>query len=502
MGLALLLPVCFCRSKVQVIKALLAVAFLVGIFFIGAVNFSYRVRDFADSTYYSGETTVLGVVAEKREYGNATKLVLKDLYVGDNAEDGKLITYVEKETSEKISLSDEVLIEGYVQTNVDWFNDYGFRASDIGDGVRFALKNPSSCTVVGHKFSVFAFLRTRMQDRIYSGMDETSASVTLGVLTGDTSGMESGLLDNIRMGGIAHIFAVSGLHVGALYAFCSKFLEKTSLGKMPKIAKFLLLAALLFFYAGVCGFSASVIRAVVICLISYAASLLFLTTDFLESLGVAAIVVLTLTPTALFEVGFQLSFMACLGLALLSRPIRVLCDGVWTKVLTLFPKKSPENTEDKPPSILESIRRKTVSFFAATVAAQIATAPILLNSFGSVSAWSLLLNFLFVPILSAAFSFLLLFVLVACLLPAGAAVYVLYVPSVLWSGLLLVFETVEFSSLAITGIRVSWQGCVCYYGGCTFLSDKWNLQRKWRRGFALASFLAFGITLFATNFFT
>ncbi len=500
-GLALLLPVCFCRCKERLIKALLAVALLVAAFFAGAGNFSYRVRDFADCTDYNGETTVLGVVVDKREYDNATKLVLKDLYIGDNSEDGKLITYVGKAESAGISLSDEVLIKGYVQTDVDWFNEYGFRASDIGDGVRFALKKPSSCMVVGHKFSAFAFLRTRMQERIYSGMDEDSAAVTLGVLTGNTSTVETDLLTNIRMGGIAHIFAVSGLHVGALYAFCVALFNKTSLGKMPKMARFLLLASLLLVYAGVCGFSASVIRAVVICLISYAASLLFLSTDFLESLGVAAIIVLTLTPTALFEVGFQLSFTACLGLALLSRPIRAVLDGAWAKVLTVFPKKPQENMEDKPLSILESLRRKSVSFFAATLAAQLATAPILLNSFGSISGWSLLLNFIFVPILSAAFSLLLLFVLVACLLPAGAAAYLLYVPSVIWSALLLVFETVEFSSLALTGVRVTWQGCVCYYSGCSFVSDKWNLQRKWRRRFALACFLAFGITLFAGNFF-
>lgn len=500
-GLALLLPVCFCRSKERLIKVLLAVALLTAAFFAGAVNFSYRVRDFADCTQYNSETTALGVVVDKREYDNATKLVLKDLYIEDNSEEGKLIAYVGKAEAAGISLSDEVLIKGYVQTDVDWFNEYGFRASDIGDGVRFALKNPSSCTVVGHKFSAFAFLRTRMQKRIYSGMDEDSAAVTLGVLTGDTSTVETDLLANIRMGGIAHIFAVSGLHVGALYAFFVALFNKTSLGKMPKIARFLLLTALLLFYAGVCGFSASVMRAVVICLISYAASLLFLSTDFLESLGVAAIVVLTLTPTALFEVGFQLSFTACLGLALLSRPIRAVLDGAWAKVLTIFPRKPQENTEDKPPSISESLRRKSVSFFAATLAAQIATAPILLNSFGSISGWSLLLNFIFVPILSAAFSLLLLFVLVACLLPAGAAAYLLYVPSVVWSGLLLVFETVEFSSLALTGVRVTWQGCVCYYSGCTFLSDKWNLQRKWRRRFELLCFLALGITLFAGNFF-
>jgi predicted membrane metal-binding protein len=189
----------------------------------------------------------------------------------------------------------------------------------------------------------------------------------------------------------------------------------------------------------------------------------------------------------LFKVGFQLSYAACLGLGLLTRQIKLGCNFLVEKgeewlagkrkaaLLAHRAKKA-----DSPPSIPDRIRRAIIDFTAASFAAQIFTAPILLSAFGYLSGWGLFLNFIFVPLIGIAFSWLLVFVALACCLPVAASAVILFLPNAVLSLALLVFETVDFSAFAISGIPQSVGSVVCYYLGCTFLSDKWNLRKKWR----------------------
>ncbi|MBQ9714042.1 MAG: ComEC/Rec2 family competence protein [Clostridia bacterium] len=495
-------PFCFCDNFERVWKTLLAVCWLLICFCLGFLVFRNQTEKFSDATPYRRQAYVSGnvVVKERNDYN--LLLVLEGIHVDGEVENGRLVAYLPIGYAEKLELSDQLLLYGFIETDTNFFDEFGsFRAYSIRDDLRYVLTDVESVSVIGNKLDLFAAMRTRMERVVYAGMYETPAAVTMAVLTGNTTGIESELLENVRRGGIAHIFAVSGLHMGALYAFCLLLVKKTRLKKMPKFPRYVLMASMLFFYAGVCGFSASVVRALILCLVNYAFALIGVKTDLLESLGLAAFLILLLNPIELFCVGFLLSFAACLGIAFLAKPIGHVCDELSKKIiLTLsFGKReavlrSWEEQEDAPPSIGESIRRATTSFLSVTLSAQIATAPIQLSAFGYLSAWSLLLNFLFVPLISAAFSGLLLLVLIACLLSISWSSVILYFPSMLWTGVLLAFEAFDFSSFCIKGVSLTGIGMLCYYLACTFLSDKWNLRKRARRWIAIGLFAAFMIT--------
>ena len=489
----------FCRNRDRFFKTLLALCVLALTFGIGSSAFSVSLGNFSDCNRYREEAYVVGRVVEKRGYDSFTYVLFDDIYIDNKKEDGKLVAYLPNSFCENLRLSDEVLLRGSLSTDVEYFNRYGFRSYEIKEEVRYSVSGVESCVVTGHTFDLFLAVRERVEKVVYAGMDKTTASVTMAVLTGDKSGMETDLLNNMRAGGIAHIFAVSGLHVGALYAFLLLLLKKTPLKRLPKLPRFILLALLLFFYAGVCGFSASVLRAMTLCLVSYAFSLMGLQTDMLESIGLSAIIILLFAPTSLFDVGFQLSFAACLGIAFLTKGIGQVCDELCKKAILFFAGKKRQTvlaaweSEDTPPSVAERIRRNAVSFLSVTLAAQIATLPILLNVFGYLGGWSVLLNVLFVPIVSGAFSVLLVFVAAACVLPVGISHVILYLPSVAWSAALLLFEAVDFSKFSVTGIYVPAGALICYYLGWTFFSDKWNLSKRARKWLFCLLFLAFGI---------
>lgn len=501
------MPFLFCRSRRQVLQRIRAVLMLLCVFFFGLFSFSSRIDNYQDCTHYNGTYYVVGKVTNVSYHGELAIVTLDDLSIGENHPKGKLIAYLPASVCGEFALADKILLHGKVKTSVECMREEQFRVAEIGDNVSYSCSSITSTQKVGQAFDPFAMARNRIQERIYAGMDEEPASVTVAVLTGNSSGMDRGLLTNMRSGGIAHIFAVSGLHVGALFGFCVGVLKCKPFRGIPSGVSFLLLAILLFVYAGICGFSPSIVRAAVICLIAYGAKLLIVGTDFLESLGISALLILCFQPTALFEVGFQLSFLSCLGIALLARPIQTTLNGVCTKVRGLFPArkltraqiKMLKNGNTLPPSIPERIVRAVVSFVAMSLAAQIATAPLQMHVFGYFSPLALLLNCIFVPMLTCAFGVILVCVVVAAILPIGAAGWILGVPSMLWSGILLLFEYVDFSKFVISGWRVPIGAFVGYYVGCTFLSDKWNLQKRAKQGIAFVCALTCIICLLVSN---
>ena len=327
--LCILLPIigasfCFCNTKRAIVRSAAWWGALCLFFSFGFMAFSTQINDFKSAEGYNGEYTVVGRVIEKEKFSYTAYLLVDNVFIEGKGVDGKLNAYLPLPFYENITLGDEVILRGETRSTTEIVGEYGFSSYEIGENIPYTCY-ADDCVITDGKSDVFLWLRNHIQTRIDAGMDEEIGAVMLAVLTGNTSQMDKDLLNNMRYGGIAHIFAVSGLHVGALYAFCLLLFSKTKVGKLPKVGKVALLAAILLFYGGVCGFSPSIIRAVTLCLTAYAAKQLLSSIDFLEMLGFSAIIILFLSPVDLFDVGFQLSFSACLGIVLLQKRIGQVC---------------------------------------------------------------------------------------------------------------------------------------------------------------------------------
>lgn len=495
------IPFCFSHTRRQVYYSAFSVCCMGIAFFVGFFAFSCQIQDFFTHQECLGEQYVTGKIVEIRLDKENTTVLLEELYVGAQEVDGKLIAYLPLTEYENIKISDELFLHGKVYQTTLTAPNFVFKVGDLGEKVRFYIY-PQESFVTGTRFDLFLAMRTRAENAIEAGMDDAPASVTRAVLFGNTKQIDEGLYDNIRSGGIAHIFAVSGLHVGTLSAFVIALFSGKRFQKVPKIVRLCLLAILLYLYAGICGFSASVLRAMVMCLVLYASRLFFLRTDMLESLGLAGLILLIYKPSYLFEVGFQLSFCACLGLAFLSKPIGQVCDELKNLYRKYFPKaptkaeiEAKKNDDTLPPDVGERVYLSVRSFLSASLGAQIFTVPILLHYFGYVSGWSLFLNALFVPLMGGAFAFLLCSVLVASLCPVEFALVILYLPNLVWSGLLLLFQTIDFSQFSLRNLSITSGGFFTYYAGCLLLTDKWNVPKKTTMSFSAVCFGVFFLLL-------
>ncbi|MBO4726117.1 MAG: ComEC/Rec2 family competence protein [Clostridia bacterium] len=140
-----------------------------------------------------------------------------------------------------------------------------------------------------------------------------NANLIYAMLFGDKSALTWGLRNDFSASGLAHMLAVSGLHVGLLFWVVSTLLKVC---RVPRRAHVWIVAPLLIFYAYLCGWQYAVMRAVIMCLVYAAAKRNLRVADPLSVLSLAAIIILLIFPYALVSVSFLLSFACVLGIIL------------------------------------------------------------------------------------------------------------------------------------------------------------------------------------------
>lgn len=202
------------------------------------------------------------------------------------------------------------------------------------------------------------YIKNKAKMLYESTLSPIGASLLLGIIFGGKEGMPEEFSDSLRTVGVLHVVAASGMNVsfvaGALLAIFGKMFRRP-------IA---LVAGIcgIVFYAFVAGFEPSIVRAAIMAVVAFSASLLG--RQYLAFFGTtfAGYVMLFLSPFLLFDVGFQLSFLATMGI-LLIKPLLPLGKNMFL-------------SDD----------------IGTTIAAQIATLPVLLSVFGQYGMLSVLVN--------------------------------------------------------------------------------------------------------------
>lgn len=448
----------------------------------------------------SGEYYVTARVEEEREYATSVYLILDDLSFDSRAEEGKLCLVLYKtDALQEIAEGSTVAFEAKITANTLWKetreesggNEEQTRVYEWRRDIKYSAKSCKNLRVTGEKSNLFENIRLRLKQTLRYAMDDDASALCFAILTGETAEIDGELLENFRYGGAAHIFAVSGLHVGALFAFITALFRKGKTASLSPVIKWTVAAALISFYGGICGFSSGVVRAAVMCLAAYADGLLGVKGDSAESMGKAAIFVLILSPVSLFDAGFLLSFSAVFGILFLAPSVRRF-------FLELLPQKSETNALFQNDTVRQSPARaaaeKCISYVSVTFAATAATAPVLSDCFGYVSGVSLLLNMLIVPLIGAAFPLILL-IAVFSLIFAPLAQAALYVPSALFSAISVLFYAFDFSRFSLD---FSFSACGIFfcYAALFSLSDKINAKFVFRVVWFAACFAALILSFF------
>jgi DNA internalization-related competence protein ComEC/Rec2 len=157
-------------------------------------------------------------------------------------------------------------------------------------------------------------MEKNLADNMSRGLPAETSALLRGIMLGEKTAISRAVKDMFSNTGVMHILAVSGMNVGMVALFF--FFIFTKIFRLHrKPASFILIMVVILF-GQVTGSQASVNRAVVMAIVGLVAVILERDRDMLNSLCLAALLLLAYDPRNLFDVGFQLSFAATLGIIL------------------------------------------------------------------------------------------------------------------------------------------------------------------------------------------
>ncbi len=213
---------------------------------------------------------------------------------------------------------------------------------------------------------------------------ETTGPLVKALLTGDKSDLPKEITGIFRDSGASHILALSGLHLGVLYLILTRL--TLPLGNSPRARKlrYSLIIGAALFYSVMTGAAPSIIRAFLFITINETAKLLGRKRDPVRVLLVALTIQLALKPDVISSVGFQLSYMAMVGIFLL-----------YPTLEHIYPAPSGSRLSRFNPF------RKIWNAAMLSISCQVFTGPIAWHYFHTFPKYFILTNLIVLPLTSA-----------------------------------------------------------------------------------------------------
>ena len=221
-------------------------------------------------------------------------------------------------------------------------------------------------------------IQARAESALGRGMPAREAELARGFVLGQDDGIDPRTVDDFRRSGLSHLLAVSGENVTLLALLAMPVLA--ALG-IPLRERLLWVLGLIAVYVPLTGAGPSIQRAGVMGALGVLATLAGRRASRFYALAIAAIVTLAIDPRVGTDVGWQLSFAAVVGILLLATPLR---EAIAARIGS------------------RGWRRALAEGAAVTIAATLATAPLIANRFGTVSTATLAANLLAMPAVAPA----------------------------------------------------------------------------------------------------
>ena len=299
----------------------------------------------------------------------------------------KLKCYLYKdERSRVLCIGDGLRIQSRIRENSEWhigsfdyrryLEIHGFTGQTFVSSWRWqkAQVSLSNLSYLERTRLFFLKQRSRLLDRFAShGLDGEQYAVVAAMALGDKTALTKDLKEVYSVTGASHVLALSGLHLGIIYTLLSLMI----VGRRWRMVSQILVILAIWAFVFLVGMSVSVVRSAVM-LTTYALLTLGRREKMsLNTLAFAAMILLLVNPLSLFDVGFQMSFIAVASILLF---------------VPLLDRLLPQGY------LLEHRLLKWLwSLVAVSCAAQIGVAPLVAYYFGRFSTYFLLTNFIVIP---------------------------------------------------------------------------------------------------------
>ncbi|WP_237588418.1 ComEC/Rec2 family competence protein [Polaribacter sargassicola] len=359
-------------------------------FFIGVISIYFNDDRNYDSFYkhhFKESSTIVLKIDKVLKPGEFyRKYYAKIINVDKKITRGTVLLNVKKDsTSTFFNVDDQLLLNTSLKEINPPLNphQFNYKLYLVKQGVyhqlftdknQYLKTNKSTVTLVG----LSARFRSKIEEAIKKyHFKENELSVINALLLGQRQDISKELIRDYQRAGAVHILAISGLHIGIILIILNFLFKPIERLKQGKTIKVIIILILLWMFAFIAGLSASVVRAVTMFMfvaigMSYKKKKI---TVF--SVITSMLLLLLFKPLFLFDVGFQLSYLAVLG------------------ILSIQPQLYKAY---KPRFFLD---RKAWELFSVSVAAQIAVLPLSIYYFQQFPGLFLVSNLVIIPFLGA-----------------------------------------------------------------------------------------------------
>ena len=253
--------------------------------------------------------------------------------------------------------------------------------------------NISKLSIIGIDKTFAETIKEKVKENLSLGLTNENTEIAYSSLFGEKTLLSEDQYSAYQLSGIAHLLAVSGLHVGIIVGLFRKAFKRMK--KRPWI-KLVVICPLLLMYVYICNFAYSVIRAGIMATILLLSDVLGTEYDSYCSISLAGIVIYFINPLCVFDVSFLMSFGCVIGIAMLYKPIY--------KMLTV-----------------KIYFNKTIaSSVAMSLSATISLLFIMAFFFQNLNFISIIANIIIIPIFTVAFTCNFIVSIISLLLPVVA----------------------------------------------------------------------------------
>ena len=321
-------------------------------------------------------------ILKPNKYYNKYEVVVVQL--NNKKTTGRILVNIQKDSIEnKLEIDDNLVVKTQFSIIKEPLNPYGFNYKrylqnqqihhqiQIKNQQFLLLKNKSK-TVKG----IASIIRSKINDSLKNnGFKNDELAVINALLLGQRNFISSDLQESYAGAGAIHILAVSGLHIGIILLLLTFLFKPLHYFKKGKLVATLLIIITLWLYAIVAGLSASVVRAVTMFTALTIGMQLIKRSNVYNTLVISMFFLLLFNPFYLFEIGFQLSYLAVFAIVWIQPKLY----GLWKPKLWLL--------------------NKIWQLFTVSIAAQIGVLPLSLFYFHQFPGLFFLSNLVIIPFL-------------------------------------------------------------------------------------------------------
>lgn len=271
------------------------------------------------------------------------------------------------------------------------YNTAAYNTADRyrSDGITLSatLKSDIAVTKGDYPLSFIDDYRNYLIDRIKTEFSDDSGALMLGIFAGDKSSLSDELYYDIKAAGVAHLTAVSGMHLTLIITILMALLSVTGIAGTYRI-RFILTVVLTLCFTAFFGFTASVVRSGIMIITANIGAVFYRKSDCATSVGLAVLLITLFDPLSCTDAGLILSAVTTLGAG-------AAAPAISGKLTTAFPR----------------LNKKLCDTLCVSFCAALAGIPLSAIYFGTFSVAGILVSVIVLPLFTVCLTAMLIYAL-------------------------------------------------------------------------------------------